>query len=387
MVTLNYQTVLNAIGGLLFKISETRYEYIYPKQLDNGTTKMIVRELGKRIIDFGTSPPTIGSETTIDIATPSGLNNPIAFFRGKLGYDFDNDAILMFVGEWDGSSNVPRSTTVKLLSIARDFSDVTVEIDDVLSLVKNAASDVDLIKLYAHAWRLGNLGVATIGAYAAGSERSVILKDTGTGWSAEVHSERYNYVQELVEPFWDENTFMGFLTEGHGTNSLWIKTDGSVQAGAPGGTFTTSPIYDPINNRILWFEWGGEISSGTQHIWTAPPSTPFTGTDITPSGSLTDAEGNTVNLQACGKIPGFIFSDKQNNKVILGINFGGLPAGVWRVLQLDLDTMSVDGLFTLKDGTDTIYTHVYLRAIDPSAKKLIPVPIVNVYDTALGWYV
>jgi len=371
------------LGGIMLKVGEKLYELIYPKLLVDDVTFLNCKYIAKREVDFSTSPPTIGSEELFDIESASGISNPVVPYRAHLGYDADNDRILVFVGNKSGNTGggAFAGSTIKLLSIARDFSGYSVEINDVLSLVKSAYSGIDKILYYAHAWRVSGLGVAAVDTYAGSSEISVILKDTGSGWVAERHNERYDFVQERVEPIWDGSTFLGFLTEGHGTNSLWVKTDGSVQAGAPGGLFTTEPVYDPINNQVIWIEWGSETGA-TQHIWTAPPSNPFNATDKTPSGTLTDNEGNSVNLATCNKENGHILSDPFGSKLIMSAYRGGLPSGVSRTLSVDLSISNPELVYD-PSGSDKITPNGILRCFDLTANKVSPVPlvIVQIWET------
>ena len=368
------------LGGMMFKVGEKLYELIYPKLLVDDVTFLNCKYIARREIDFSTSPPTIGSEELFDIESASGISNPVVPFRAFMGYDADNDRILMFVGNKSGVSDSGTKafagSTIKLLSIARDFSSYSIEISDVLSLVKSAYSNIDKILGYAHAWRINGLGVAAVAAYAGSSEVSVILKDTGSGWVAERHNERYDFVQERVEPIWDGSTFLGFLTEGHGTNSLWVKTDGSVQAGAPGGLFTTEPVYDPINNQVIWIEWGS-ATGDTQHIWVAPPSNPFNATDKTPSGTLTDNEGNSIDLATCTKANGHVLSDPYGSKLMVYTSMGGLPSGVFRTLAFNLDISNPELVYD-PNGSDKITIRGILRCFDLMAGKVAPVPLVIV---------
>ncbi|RLG74530.1 MAG: hypothetical protein DRO14_05630 [Thermoprotei archaeon] len=364
------------LGGMMFKVGEKLYELIYPKLLVDDITWLNCKYIAKREIDFSTSPPTIGSEELFDIESASGISNPVVPHRTFMGYDADNDAILMFVSNKSGNtgSKAFAGSTVKLLSIKRDFSSYTIEINDVISLAKTAYSGIDKILMFAHAWRIGGLGVAAVGTYAGSSEVSIILKDTGSGWVAERHNERYDFIQERVEPIWDGSTFLGFLTEGHGTNSLWVKTDGSVQAGAPGGLFTTEPVYDPINNQVIWIEWGSGTGA-TQHIWTAPPSDPFNATDKTPSGTLTDNEGNSIDLATCNKANGHILSDPFGSKLLMYIYRGGLPEKVGRILAVDLSISNPELVYD-PNGSDKIQINGILRCFDLTANKLAPVPLI-----------
>ncbi|RLG81366.1 MAG: hypothetical protein DRO40_09785 [Thermoprotei archaeon] len=369
------------IQGILIKKSSTKYEVFFPELLDNGTIKTISRNLLAKEFDWSSGTFTdIGSYS---IETASGYSNPISF-APTIGYDFDNDRILLVIGEWDGSSTYPRTTNAKLIAIDRDLSGHEVLIDDILSLVKNAAADADQLRSFGHAFIHSGLGALIAGAYAGDSERSVIIVSTDGGqtWNAIRANSRYDYVQERLEPIWDGDTFLGFLTEGHGTNSHWIKTDGSIEAGAPGGLFTTEPIYDMINNKVIWIEWG----SGTgdvQHVWVADPSTPFTATDVTPSGTITDNEGNSINLATVNKLYGNIFTDGENYKLVFVGYRGGIPESETRLIAVDLpvSSESIYDLIVDDAGNDRFGTYPgfrpIIRAIDPSAKKLIPTPILT----------
>jgi len=369
------------VQGILIKKSSTKYEVFFPELLSNGTINVITRNLLAKEFDWASGSFTdIGSYSIEEI---TGFANPILFMPA-VGYDFDNDRVLLVIGEWDGSSQWPITTQAKLIAINRDLSGHEVLIDDIVALVKSVVTDVDQIRYHAHAFIHSGLGALIVGAYAGSSERSVIIVSTDGGqtWNAVHANSRYDYVQEELEPIWDGDTFLGFLTEGHGTNSHWIKTDGSIQAGAPGGLFTTEPIYDPINNKVIWIEWGSETGA-TQYVWIADPNTPFSATDVTPSGTITDNEGNSIDLATVNKKDGHIFTDGVNNKFVFEGYRGGIPSGEvrWFAVDLPVSSGSTYDLVVDDAGNDRFGgipgTRRYIRAIDPSAKKLIPTPILT----------
>ena len=98
--TLDYIHNISDVEVLLFKTADKQYEAIWAERLDNETTKAICRKLKKCTIDFRTSPPVWGEISEKDIATPSGLTNPMLTIKKSLGYDFDSDRILVVLGEW-----------------------------------------------------------------------------------------------------------------------------------------------------------------------------------------------------------------------------------------------------------------------------------------------
>jgi len=367
--------------GLLVKKSSAKYLVFYPEVLDNGTIRAIARDLVAKEFDWSAGAFTDVGRYSIESATKYA--NPIVFGYG-IGYDFDNDRILLVVGEWDGVSKYQITTRAKLVAINRDLSGHDVLIDDILALVKQAASDVDEIRYYGHAYIHSKLGAVVVGAYAAGAERSVVIVSTDGGetWSAVRANARYDFIQERLEPFWDGDAFMGFLTEGHGTNSLWIKTDGSIRAGAPGGLYTTEPIYDMINNQIIWIEWGSGLGD-VQRIWVASPRAPFDAVDVTPGGTLTDNEGNSIDLSRVCKIDGVIFTDGKNNKFVFQAYRGGIPEGESRIIATDLPVQSGNAYDIVEDsdGSDVAVRITAMRnivrAVDPATRKLIPVPIIT----------
>jgi len=387
VLTMQYEQSIPTKQLLLFKTGAYTYEVIYPKQLDNGTTNQIVRQLGKRTINFSTTPPAWGTESTIDVETPSGLTNPIAPNRGIIGYDFELDEILLALGEWNGASSQLESTTVKLLSIKRDFSSVTVKHSDLFSLVQTVAADATAIKYYVHFYGYGGKIVGAVGTYADTSERSVIVLYDGTTWSAVRANTRYDGVQELIEPIWDaSDNFLGWLTEGHGTNSHFIDySDLSITAGAPGGAYTTEPIYDPINHQIIWLEWGSELGY-TQSIWTADPTTPFTATDVTPSGTITDNEANSIDLTTVNKSSGTIFSDGTNNWLVLQLRRGGIPEEEARSAKINLGNYNDATAWEIladPSNVDTWRKSGRCRAIDLTNKLFLPSPMFQVIPSTV----
>jgi len=333
------------------------------------------------VIDFSSSPPTWGSESSIAVDSPSGLTNPIISSVCPLGYNFETDELLFLLGEWDGSSSLLWTDTAKILAVKRDFSGVTVLHNDVLSLVQSAISDASHIAYYADFDGYGGKIVGALGVYAnTGSlnERSCILLYDGTSWSA-VHANTFSdSIQEDVEPIWDSSdNFLGWLTEGHGINSHFISyPDLSITAGHPGGAFTTEPIYDPINHQVIWLEWGSETGA-VQHIWIADPTDPFTATDVTPSGTKTDNEGHSIDLNVDCKAHGSIFSDGTNNWLVMRI-YDNPERLFRRAMKVTLGSYSDAGEWDFiadPSGSDQITINDTVRTINPSTKMLIPNPL------------
>ena len=300
-----------------------------------------------------------------------------------MGYDFETDEILIVLGEWDGSSNKLYTTTAKLLAIKRDFSNVRVLHDDLFSLAQNAAADATRIETFAHFIGYGGKIAGVLGVWANTAERSVLALYDGTSWSAARANYVYDYVQERVEPIWDaEDNFLGWLTEGHGTNMQWIKySDLSVQAAVPSGpSFTIEPIYDMINHKIIILEWGS-VTGAKQYIFVSDPD-PDNGytilTDVTPTGSITDAEANSIDLNTVNKERGLIFSDGANTWLVFGGTRGGLPTGEHRIIRVELgqynDPTKYDVLAD-PTGNDRYWIRGYIRAIDPVNKLFVPTPL------------
>jgi len=388
-VQMQYEYELPTITATMFKTGAYTYEVIYPEFLDNGTAQYIVRKLKKRTLDFSTSPPTWGSESEIDVATPSGLSNPIMSHKCPLGYDFENDRLIFLLGEWDGTSKILKTDTAKIMAVKRDFSQVTVLHSDVLSLIQSAISDASRIEAYAG---FGGYGGKIVGAVAVWSdsgtsaERSCILKYDGSSWSAVHANSRYDYVQEDVEPIWDENdNFLGWLTEGHGTNSHFIEyPDLSIEANAPGGAFTTEPIFDPINHKVIWIEWGSSTGA-TQHVWTADPTDPFNATDVTPSGTKTDNEGNTIDLNVDCKSDGSVFSDGTNDWLVVKL-YDNPNRNYFRAMKATLGSLNDANAWDFIEDTNGSDEHCIMcgvRCYDPTNKKALPVPF---FITASGEY-
>lgn len=380
-IQMQYEYTLPTLEALMFKTGTMQYEVIYPEQLDNGTTKFICRKLKKRTVDFSVSPPTWGSETEIDIGTPSGFTNPIIGGHEKLGYNFETDEILIPLGEWDGSSEYMDVTEAKLLAVKRDFSSVTVIQSDLFSLVKSAISDATRIYFSLQFWGYGGkiAGIAQVYADSgSGAERSCIILYDGSSWSAVHANSRYDYVQQAIEPIWDAgNNFLGWLTTGHGTNSHRISyPDLTITAGYPGGLFTTEPIYDPINHKVIWIEWGSSTGA-TQNIWVAEPTDPFNATNVTPSGSITDNEGNTINLAVECKAKGAVFSDGAHKWLVMCMydNPGRTFRRTVKVTLGSYSNADAWSVIATPDNTDTINIFDRCRAINPTTKLFEPIPL------------
>jgi len=290
---------------------------------------------------------------------------------------------LIALGEWDGVSTYLNSTTVKLLAVKRDFSNVTVLHDDLLSLAQTVAADVTRIKSFVHFMGYGGKIAGTIAAYANDTERSVIALYDGAAWSAVRANDAYDYVQEEIEPIWDaEGNFIGWLTEGHGTNTQFIKyPELTVTAKPPSGTlFTTTPIYDMVNHKVVFIEWGSSTGAKQAILVADPdPTDGYTNlTDVTPTGTITDNEGNSIDLETVNKEPGFIFSDGVNTWLVFGAARGGLPAGQARVIKVDLGSYSDPAKYDViadPANSDLYVRGSYCRAIDPTNKLLVPSPI------------
>jgi len=383
VVTMQYSSDLATRGLLAFRLSAHLYELVWAEVLTNGIAEYIVRKLKKVTVDFSVSPPQWGSVSEIDVATPSGLSNPIVAYCYVLGYDFENDEILIALGEWNGSSAYLESTTVKLLAVKRDFSNVTVLHDDLFSLVQTAAADATKIRSYAHFMGYGGKIVGALGVYANGDERSVVILYDGSVWSAVRANDAYDYIQEKVEPIWDtEDNFIGWLTEGHGTNTQFIKyPELTVTAKPPAGTlFTTEPIYDMLNHKVIFIEWGS-ATGDTQHVLVADPD-PTDGyanlTDVTPTGTITDNEANSIDLNTVNKAHGLIFSDGVNTWLVFVGTRGGIPTDKTRVLKVDLGSYSDPAKYdVIADPTndDRYELRGLCRAIDPTSKLFVPSPI------------
>jgi len=367
-----------------------KYEVVYAEQLTNGTNTHIVRKLKKRTINFNYYHPTWSTESEVDIATPSGLTNPVSSARSVIGYDFDSDEFLIALGEWDTVSGALECTTVKLLSVTRDFQTVTVLHADLLTLAKTAIADADVIQAYAHFWGYGGKLVGVLGTYAGAAERACIVTYNG-GWIANHVNSRFDFIQQYVEPIFNaSDVFIGWLTEGHGTNSHFVKTDLSiVTCYPPAGLFTTAPVYDMVNHKIVWIEWGS-AAGAIQYIHTADPDATTGCTnylDKTPTGTLTDNEGNTIDLQKTNKLGGQVFYDNQNYRFLMRVHRKDLPAGVNRNLETDLGIYNDGSLYDIinnPDKNDKFGIYGTSRTVDPTNKVLLPNPMILTQRCTVG---
>jgi len=343
----------------------------------NGQIYNIVRSI--KVIEFDWQQGTFTEVGSYPLPTDIGLNVPQLFGRG-VGYDLDNDRVILVLGEWNGSSSFPITSTAKIIAINRSLDAHEILIDDLLSLVKQAVTDADELRFYASCFIINGLGAIVAGVYSGGSERAwhAVSTDGGATWTSRHSNDRYDYIHQDLEPFWDGDTFMGFLVEGHGTNCLWIKTDGSYEANSPGGLFTIEPIYDMLNNEVIWIEWGS-ATGATQHIWYASPSTPFTANDATPSGSLTDLEGNSIDLATVNKSLGHIITVGGVGYLLFKGHRGGVPSGEFRLIATQLPVRSGNSYEILSySGGDRIRDSPRIRTFDLSSKKPLPNPLYNI---------
>lgn len=378
------QNISGMVHGLVLKKTARKYEIIYPELLDNGTVRCISRNLVRMEFDKGTGE--FKEIIRYNIESFSGLTTPLSF-RNNIGYDFDNDRILVILGEWDGTSNDAVGVTIaKLIAIDREAGTYEILINDLLGLISGTITGVDELRYYASAVQYNGLLVVVVGTYSAGSEVSTIIisTDGGATWSVINANTRYNYIQEDVIPFLDGDVFMGFLTEGHGTNSHWIKPDGSIVAGAPSGTaYTTEPCYDPINNKVIWGEWGS-TTGAVQHIHVADPSDPFgTATDVTPTGTLTDSVGNSLDLSTLQKSNIHIL---DNGKMIFISWLYNVASSESRIVMTDTPPRA-GGVYELvltptgsdrftRDYVPAYRNRVKLKCYDLASKKATTLPLI-----------
>jgi hypothetical protein len=379
-----YEYAIPADEVLCFKTGTYTYDVIYPKTLTNGTTSQICRQLGKKTIDFSTTPPTWSSETTIDVATPSGLTVPICPENFPLGYDFETDKILIALGEWNGSSVGFRNVTnCKLLAVTRAFDNVTILQADLLTLVKTVITDATKINYWAQFFGYGGKIVGIVAPYAGTAERSCILKYNGSAWSVTNANSRYTFVQESIEPIWDaDDNFIGWVTEGHGTNSHFIDVNLVVKTCyCPTGLFTHSPIYDPINHKVIWTEWGS-ATGAKQFVYISDPNaisgcTNFL--DRTPTGTIYDNEAHAINLNTMNKAHTAIFSDGVNTWLVLYIGRGGLTTD--RSAKVDLGSYSDPtkwAVLATPTNDDKIYKNGRDRCINLETKRFLSMPVFQV---------
>lgn len=386
VVKTDYSHDVNGYTGLLIKTSDKHYDLFYPKCLDNGTTKLIVRKLCKVSIDFTVTPPTWGSVTEIDVETPSGFTNPQICNRPIVGYNFDNGEVLIVLGEWQSGKVDFECVQVKLLGVNRTTGVVTVRQSDLLALAKTIVSAVDRLWAYAgfcgyDGKLVGTLG-ALVGAPSIPNERSIIALYNGTTWSAINPKPVQDGVQEQIEPIFDSaDAFIGWLTEGHGTNSVFVKPDLSwVGCKPPNTLYTTEPVYDPVNHKVIWIEWGA--TSATQRVHEADPSAVYgciNFVDKTPSGTITDNEANNINLSTVNKSSGAVFSDGTNYWLVCGVYMGGLVSGVGRSLKADLGYLNDPTKWAcIADPSNNDKREIWgrNRALDPTTKKLLTIPMI-----------
>jgi hypothetical protein len=381
---------LSGTGAALFRTADKQYQVIWAEQLDNGTIQTIVRQLKKSTIDFTTTPPMWGPISSVDIATPSGFNNPVNW--SWLNYDFQTDELLLVVGEWDFSSDGFDCTKAKLLAVKRDFSSVRVLHGDLLALIQTADSGITHIEGGGLASGYGGKTVGTIRCYAGEkdipNERPIIITFDGSTWTAHLANSRYNYNQLGIKPIWDANdNFIGWLTVGHGTNSHFIDTSLNIKPCWPPDTlFSTEPIFDPINHKVVWTEWGS-ATGAVQHVHVSDPdavSGCVNFVDKTPYGAILDKESNMIILSLECKGSSVIYSDAVDFWLAISLysNITGPPYD--RAAKVNLqqyDDSSQWEVLTDASGNDKMWL-MPPQAIDPVKKLFIPSPIIMVKSFA-----
>jgi len=389
-VSMPYSTSFDGVGVLMFKTGAKTFDIFWAENLTNGITPFICRKIKKRSIDFSTTPATLGSITEKDIGTPSGLEVPVSGARFNIGYDFDSDELLIVLGEWNGLSCYMDSTIVKLLAVKRDFSTVTVKHSDLLTLVQTVHPTVIAIRDYGHAYGYGGKIVCVVAAMTIGSsptnERDVYIKYDGT-WAAVNPTLQNNTCFEGLEPLWGtDDTFYGWLVEGHGCSSIFIKySDLSYRDlyGELGGmTHTTEPVWDMLNHKVIFTEWGS--SQGDEAgIWRFDPDPTLgikNGEDLTPQvGSMLDLENNYHSINKANKANGCIYLTGTGHWLIQYSQRtnGGAPV---RISKTDLESLSDDdkwNIMRVTGGSDLYYPDGICRTIDPSTKLFLPTRVIS----------
>jgi hypothetical protein len=338
-------------------------------------------------VNVNTSPPTVSAPIFFDIQHVTKYTTPVLPYRGQIGYDYGTDQLLMCISEWDevhAYVNVAKSKMLQLIGIKPDFSGAEILHPDVFSLVAGK-SGVDHIKHYAHCWGYGGQYCMAVGTYAGSAERSFIITCMDDVWTATEANTRYNYIQELVEPYWDGTTFRGWLTEGHGTNTLEIRyPTQAITQDAVGGLFTLQPTYDMRQNHVVWTEWGSGIRS-PQHVWTAPVNDVFKGMlQIPPDTAIDDLEGNHINLVTMMKLTQGFFQDQTRYWLIFNVYRGGLPLGVQRVVKCTADEYSCETEYAViarHHGCDQLSGPGPCRTINPQHDTLESNPMVIIRGT------
>ncbi len=379
---MQYEQAVPAQHILLFRKATYVYDAYYPKQLDNGTTQFICREFAKRQIDFSKEPAEWSDEKTVDVATPSGFTNPILPIKNIIGYDFYRDGILFVLGEWDGKSWLLTGTQAKLMIVNRDLTRVEVLHDDIFSLAREAEPEATHIKGYVHFSGYGGKIVGALATYRGDDERSVLAVFDGSKWSGVRANMRLDTVQEGVVPVWDvKGYFIGWVTEGHSTNSLFIKiSDLSISPCYPPVSITTTePVYDMINRKVIWAEWGAS-EAYAQRIHVSDPD-PANGCvnfkNVTPYGSVKDKEGHTIDLTIVNKYRPAIFKDNVHKWLVVGVMRGGLPEGIHRILKADLNDIgnaSKWEVVTRPTGDDKLF--MGMVACYDADRKPLPSPVI-----------
>ncbi|MHA1590229.1 MAG: hypothetical protein ACTSVA_06470 [Candidatus Njordarchaeales archaeon] len=383
-----YETSIEGLlNAIIIQKAPNKFDIVFPELRTNGSIYNIVRAV--RVIEFDWQQGTFSEVGSYPIPSELGFNIP-QLFRYGIGYDLDNDRILLLLGEWDGTHMWPSTTKAKVIAINRSLDSHEVIIDDVFALLQQVVSEAHHVGYCGNCYIINGLGALVCTGYTApGVECAfhAVSTDGGVTWEPRHSNDRYDYGHQKLEPFWDGDTFMGFLVEGHGTNCLWIKTDGSYEANTPGGAYTIEPVYDMLNNEVIWLEWGSGTGA-VQHIWYASPSSPFSANDVTPSGTITDAEGNTIDLATICKLEANIITLNGVGYLLFVAERGGIPFPEERRIictPLPVRSGNTYELLTYSGG-DRIGGRVgqaaavaeYIRTFDISSKKPLPDPLINI---------
>lgn len=377
--------VLELTSNCIFiRISSGVYDVYAPKLVNNGIISTICPSLTKMTVNLNTSPPTVSAPTFFNIQNATKYATPVIPHRGQIGYDYHSDQLLMCISEWDGVHayvNVTKVDTLQLIGISPDFSRASLLHPNVFSLVEGK-SGVDQIRYYAHCWGYGGQYCMAVGTFAGNAERSFIITCMDDVWTATEANTKHNYIQELVEPYWDGSTFRGWLTEGHGTNTVEVRYPTQViTQEAVGGLFTLQPTYDMRHNHVVWTEWGSGIGS-PQHIWTAPVTDVFKGTRQTPPDTtIQDREGNHINLATMMKPTQGFFHHQAQYWLIFHVYRGGLSQGVQRIVKCTADKYRSAleyAVIARNYGSVQLPSYGPCRTIDPQHDMLYPNPIVIV---------
>ena len=369
--------------AIVIKKTANKYDIVFPVCEEAGNIRTLVKKV--KVIEFNrqTGEFTEVGSYPLDFL---GFYAP-HLASGGVGYDLDNDRIILGIGEGDPSKSTLSTTNMKIVAVNRSLDGHEILIDDLFSLLKSERPSAQYIQLYGSCYIINSLGVIATRFYDVVDTTSRVCgylgisTDGGETWAWHIDLEYQNL---RVEPFWYGTTFQGYLIARE-VYPIWVKNDGTYTE-MPYSLWTfTEVTYDMINDEIIYH---AQLAANgyMRKTSSSNPIPPSSGDleDITPSGTITNEEGATIDLTRCRKELGIIVEINGQNYLVFIIT-QTVNSTVYRHLLVTTLPVSAGNTYELVhysggDLIDFLYTsHMNLiRAFDISTKRAIPSPLVNI---------